>query len=343
MKTLILTLTFLGVCAALEKPSPGPIPSSEKKKNEAAKPDETGKNQQCGTKDNPCVIAIPPSTAREIEAQYKAANGNDKATWERTTAISTAALAVITFGLAFYTAKLWSATKTLAKEAKESGDAAIQIAKETASAAKISADAAIQNATAASKNAEFSEINAIATREAAEAAAKNADAAAKNIEMFVSRERARLTIEMKPLTLKPQSGSYDVEFAIVLHGSTEAFISESACAAYFVFPKVTEDPESGKSILLPIMKLPKIMSPTNRNIESLTVWQWKPDRDVISEIRGNKMHVGFRGWIKYKDVFDRERITKFRYTWKYFETVLGQVLDFGNWEASGTPDENMET
>jgi hypothetical protein len=52
------------------------------------------------------------------------------------------------------------------------------------------------------------------------------------------------------------------------------------------------------------------------------------------EVKAGKLFVGVRGFIRYRDVFDRERETSFRYVWKY-SSMYNLGGDYGNWVTCG--------
>jgi hypothetical protein len=329
----LLSVASLGVCLALEKPIPTPTKSSKKQQHEPAQTNQDGQNQKCGTKETPCVVEVLPSDPRDVKTKQETSHEDAKAFYDRLIAWSTVGLACITGILAFYTQRLWAATKELAADAKRTGESATAIARDSADAAKANAKAAEENASAANKNAEFSKLNAIATQQAAEAANKN-------IEAFISRERARLLIEMKPLKFGGHWGSID--FIVKNDGSTSAYILDSSCAAFVCNEGTINDPDLATSIMMRLTRLPKVIPASGLPVEEFAVWSYKRDEPLEGEIKQNRLLVGIRGWIKYRDVFDRERQTTFRQVWKYAE-FMGTVYDWGEWHQGGIPDENRQT
>jgi hypothetical protein len=200
-----------------------------------------------------------------------------------------------------------------------------------------------------SANAMFDSVEAqnriaSASLKSANAAKQGAEAAAQNIELYISKERARLRVSMKTLNLPPDPDqAYTVDFAVSIHGPTDAFISESLCTAY-VFPStVIDDPDLGMAVMYPIHVLPSVIS---ANRPPLDCYAFLPlhvgDDTVQDELKTGSLVVGVRGFIKYKDVFDRDRITAFRYIWKVAEDMELAPI-FGNWVNNGNPEENNET
>jgi len=170
------------------------------------------------------------------------------------------------------------------------------------------------------------------------AAEKSADAAKENIELYISKERARLRVDIKPLVLPPKPDpAYTVDFAVSVCGPTAAFITENLCVAY-VFPwAVVDNPELGEAIMLPIHTLPMAISANSPPLDcyAFLTLNSREEQFFISEVKARRFFAGIRGFIKYKDVFDREHETHFRYVWKYSE----HVEDYGEWVKNGSPEE----
>lgn len=110
----IVTLLFIlycGICTA-SRPSPPPQ-SAHKEQHKSGQNDQmSAKDQRC-TDQSPCTIKVLPSESSEAIAAQATENKNEKATNERLTAWATIALAIVTSILAFFTFRLWFATKTL--------------------------------------------------------------------------------------------------------------------------------------------------------------------------------------------------------------------------------------
>jgi hypothetical protein len=185
---------------------------------------------------------------------------------------------------------------------------------------------------------------AVATASAA-AAHKGADATRDSIEMFINKERARLQIEMKPVALptKPEP-AHTVDFTVNIHGATAAFITDSLCVAY-IFPwEVVDEPELGAAVMFPIHELPTVIPANSAPLDCFAFLSSSNDV-LISQAKTRRFFIGIRGFIRYKDVFDRERITSFRYVWRFSEgmTELSDGRQFGDWLKNGKPEENQNT
>jgi hypothetical protein len=223
----------------------------------------------------------------------------------------------------------------------------------TARAAKASQRAAeaTQASTAAiEQQVRIMDRQTVATEKAAEAANDSAIAANKNIEMFISKERAKLRVDLKKLSLEPKSLSvYTVDFAISIHGTTTAYITETGCTAHFLPAEQIGSPETGVGVISSLSSLPKAISPNTPPIEQFAIFHLGGTQGaeaIVSEIKSDKLFVEIRGFIKYKDVFDRDREIRFRYVWKFtrFLWSLGKTGErYGSWEICGSPEDNMET
>ena len=67
-------------------------------------------------------------------------------------------------------------------------------------------------------------------------------------------------------------------------------------------------------------------------------------RDIVNEIKLDRAFVTVWGFIKYKDVFDRDRETRFRRAWKFSDAIpIGVSHRPGKWEKCGSAEDNKET
>jgi hypothetical protein len=178
--------------------------------------------------------------------------------------------------------------------------------------------------------------------EAAKAATLNAKAALENIEMFISKERARLHVQMDDLKLEPRFASvYAVDLRVFIHGTTPAFITDAQCVASWSPPAHVNDTD-----YVPYMygmRLPNPIAPNSDPIEDFSIFE-DESGDIVNEIKLDRVFVTIWGFIKYKDVFDRERETKFRRAWKYSDVIpVGTEYRPGKWEKCGSKEDNKET
>jgi len=182
-----------------------------------------------------------------------------------------------------------------------------------------------------------------ATEDAAIAAKEGAEAASKNIEMFISKERARLKISQKPLDLSKEAVAYTVDFTVDNYGSSAANVVETGCVTYALPLQSISEPDVCSAVMFPMHSIPSIIPPNGPPSEQYA-FLFAQDM-VLNEVKSDRIFVGIRGFIKYRDTFDRERETRFRYVWKYHSlmpTPTGTTR-WGNWEKCGSEEENKET
>jgi hypothetical protein len=178
-----------------------------------------------------------------------------------------------------------------------------------------------------------------ATEEAAKAAILNARAAIENIEMFISKERARLRVEPKNLSLDIQHGvAYRLEVVVSMYGPTTAFITGSGFSVDIVPTESVGIPKP-HGFWIPMLIPPKVISPSS---EPITIGTLHPillpgKTNPTSEIKEGSQFVEIQGFITYKDVFDRDRVTNFRYVWRYVRWLEGRAnYGVGVWNKCGT-------
>lgn len=167
-----------------------------------------------------------------------------------------------------------------------------------------------------------------------------ANAAAQNIDLYINKERARVRIQMKELTLPSADDSeYDtVDFTVNAYGQTDAFVTESLCVSYMFPTGIIDDPDLGDRVMFPIVQLPAVIR-ANTPVECCALLGKRTNKLMVDEIKAKRMATGVRGFIMYRDVFEQKRETHFRYKWEYSEAVE----DYGQWVKSGRPEENRET
>ncbi len=215
---------------------------------------------------------------------------------------------------------------------------------ELAKAANSNAEAAILQVRAMQEQITEMSVQSGILQESVQAARDAAEAAKQNTEMFISKERARLQVEMKPLVLPSESNApYDtVDFTVSAYGQTDAFVTDSLCVAGVGPQEFINYPELWDRVMFPIHSLPSVVVANSAPRECSALIGKSGDSGddlLIQEVKAGRMFVCVRGFIKYKDVFDRERETAFRYVWRYSEAVA----DYGQWGKCGSPEENRET
>jgi hypothetical protein len=170
----------------------------------------------------------------------------------------------------------------------------------------------------------------------AEAASLNAEAAKQMLGLIINKERARLRVIHQLEFL-----ATTVEYSVRLYGSTEAQIIDSGAEAY-----VHNSPDlPSTSFMLPMTNLPQVLTPENRLFTAPTFIfpNLKLTRADVDSLNERKSFLYFRGFIRYKDVFDRERETKFQYLWTVSDIPGLDGKPYSYWNTVGGEDHNVET
>jgi hypothetical protein len=198
---------------------------------------------------------------------------------------------------------------------------------------------------------------------AANAASLNALAAKQAVEIVISRERCRISIKPwgrlhlpyrsdtanhDPIfhAAEPQGANYDIHF----YGLTAGYISEAVAGACL------SDSEDVPQVPPSLMRdLPKRVLATEQKELARTARllpRFETIDDVIDVVEGRKF-VHCWGFIRYRDAFydafHQERITSFRWVWKFTgdatDTPIPTPLGgrFGRWVEYGPPEDNRET
>jgi len=173
-------------------------------------------------------------------------------------------------------------------------------------------------------------------------AEKSAETARQNLELFVSRERGHLRLELLPLESPLHPGPAKVSYKITLHGTTEAYVT-SSCARV----EVTDASEpAADDHWFPAMNIPQVITPEQRVIEAQV--QGVFPRPVLEQadveaIEAGKKFVHFRGFVKYKDVFGAERWTRCRRVWELSQLRNPDGTRSGRWSRRGGAKDNSET
>jgi hypothetical protein len=182
MRVLIWVVLLAMYTGALsQQPTPRTAKGGQQPQTQSKNAEPAAAKDERGTEQFPIIVKALPSEHTYTKTQSEQQHEEEKATYDRLVAYSTVALAVITFFLALYTAKLWKATVNLGKDAKE---AAARQASEMQESLMISKDSAV----AAMKSAD-----------AAERTVKTMDRTAENqLRAYVYVEEARITNVANP-------------------------------------------------------------------------------------------------------------------------------------------------
>lgn len=165
-------------------------------------------------------------------------------------------------------------------------------------------------------------------------------------EMIVSRERARLRVEMlpfDPLVTKGNLHAFEIRAEVSISGPTDAFIDHTEFRAV-----IGDQPDSvdfNASFPSSMLNLGKVMKANSRPAQGMTLLR-QPSAEILgpekmSEIVLGKHGIHAAGSITYRDVFDGRWIFRFRYFYKVSYLNDGTPLG-GFWTQIGTPEQNGE-
>lgn len=150
ISAILALLVAGGAYSQSQPPAPSPTKGSQQPQAQSKNAKQPTAPDQRGTEKSPLVVKTLPAPNAEAKAKREADQEKEKATNDKLIAYSTVAIAVITFFLALYTAKLWRATVKLGSDAKDAADRqaaelqkSLAIAKESADAAMLQAKAAV--------------------------------------------------------------------------------------------------------------------------------------------------------------------------------------------------------
>jgi hypothetical protein len=183
-----------------------------------------------------------------------------------------------------------------------------------------------------------------------ETARATAEAARDSVEMFISKERARLRIEVKPLSFVMQDrGLMDsVHYRVHFHGQTEAFVLESACYAVVNDSETLDITDDIVKVFK--MDIPPVIGPSTVLPDRFTFLYHGPGltlpQAARDEIANGKRFAHFYAFIKYRDVFDRTREIQLCYLWQVnlsLNTLLPKGMKGDKWVESGPPGTNRDT
>ncbi len=173
-------------------------------------------------------------------------------------------------------------------------------------------------------------------------AEKNADTAKQNLEMFVSRERGHLRVELIPIEWPLKPGTAKLSYRVTLYGSTEAYITSSCARAELTdSPEPIDDPH-----WYPAMNIPQVVTPEHRVVEGNVQGifpRMSLEQSDIDAIDAGKKFIHFRGFVKYNDVFGAERWARFRRVWELSQARNADGSRSGHWGKRGGPKDNSES
>jgi hypothetical protein len=163
---------------------------------------------------------------------------------------------------------------------------------------------------------------------------------------FVSKERARLAVELEPFELRTPDQLWEVEFLITNHGSTKAFIGEAQCLPCIEVEKwKAEDAE-----IHLVIAIPKVLPPSETAVrftgpmqkgDQIDLTGWDMDQEIVDSVRSQEMAAFAVGHIEYGDVFGIKWRLRFCRRWRAFYNPDG-TLWHGDWQDCGSPAANSE-
>ena len=175
-----------------------------------------------------------------------------------------------------------------------------------------------------------------------ELAEKSADTAKQNLEMFMSRERGHLRVELMPIEWPLKPGTAKLGYRVTLYGSTEAYITSSCARAELTdSSEPTEDKQ-----WYPAMSIPQVITPEHRTVEGCVQGifpRMSLEQADIDAIDAGKKFIHFRGFVKYNDVFGTERWARFRRVWELSQARNADGSRSGHWGKRGGSKDNSES
>lgn len=178
-------------------------------------------------------------------------------------------------------------------------------------------------------------------RESAEAAHKSAVAAIENLTAFKNKERARIRIEPGLVSVHPPEKKYATNgaaYKVFCLGATHASVVDSALVAKIT---TSQDLISEPELTRPI-DIGSVVEPSTAGIEKRISIVDQPGGNIQEGLNNGSMFLHFKGFVRYKDVFDSEHITRFRYIYGNPRGIFIPALS-AYWKKCGSDEENQET
>jgi len=183
-----------------------------------------------------------------------------------------------------------------------------------------------------------------ATRRGVRAARKSAEAASDSIELIINKERARIRVEMDRHWVEVCDADRieypKVTYRVEIYGPSSAFIEDAEASAYIADSADAQPPHPTN---VPI-GLPSVIKPDTPPIskDCYIFPKMNLDQSDVDAIHRGTSFLHFRGAIRYKDVFGKERSTTFKYMWRISE-IFSDGTPWGYWLKCGKKEDNEET
>jgi hypothetical protein len=169
------------------------------------------------------------------------------------------------------------------------------------------------------------------------AAQQAAEAAAQNIQILISKERARLQMEVgshEIATVYDPLLEHKVEFRLRCYGTTQATIVETRA-----WGQINDSREWHRGESYGPLLIPSVLNPPEGAEGSFLLsygGALSSPIDVGEMITAGKLFAHFYGYIRYEDIFGGQWKYPFRYAW-----IIGQY-GHGQWLGSTEARQNLE-
>jgi hypothetical protein len=172
--------------------------------------------------------------------------------------------------------------------------------------------------------------------------------ARKQTQYFVSKERARLSVDTRQeesfrfsgIPLEPIA---DVVVGIEQHGPTKAF---NVVGEMKMVIQPSKDPPPMKDMFR-MSELPDIVNGNAATIQASTIFVGIITQDLLDKIDSEETFVHLFGVITYTDVFDKKHWTRFRYIWVVTQLDVSpsgeempEIVINRGWEKHGPREDN---
>ncbi len=133
--------------------------------------------------------------------------------------------------------------------------------------------------------------------------------------IMVNKERARLNVEVDPLQqfeINQQSRISEIKFRVVYYGTTEAFKVTTQ-----VWVEIRDDSDSAPSAgaIGTNLRIPRVIAKDTILEDQRFTISPPLTGDLLQSVQNGEKFVHFFGWIRYTDIFDKQRETGFYFTW----------------------------
>jgi hypothetical protein len=287
MRAILFFMALLMACfvAQAQKTTPNPSQHIEQKQHISSR---SSSNDQRGIENNPLIVEVHPDQIPEPIAIKTVEHEKDYFSPEWWLVYVTVPLVIVTAILALFTYKLWSATKDLAADAKETAtnqanktDESIKIAKKSADAAKLTAEALL----------------------------------GVQLPRFVV---AKIEWQNVNESLSKKLNDGTIVVTLVNHGNTEALIT-SHSLEIIVDAELPLKPEYPKSSVR-IIDFGKVIQKDSIHEMSFRLGHLSDMQ--IEHIRSKKIKLWVYGYIAYRDFFDKAHKSGFVAVLESFRSYL---------------------